>query len=363
MPKKILLIIPFILIILITTSFFFSPKKPLPPTPLKEEELNIFIWENYLSQKVVEEFEAKFGVKVNIDTFEDTDQMFAVLQSQPEKYDLIVAEDDLVVLMKNLKLLSPLDHSMIPNLIYLKEEAKQNQYDFGNVFCLPYVAGFTGIAINEKYVKDFDQTRKILWDENYKGRISMPNNLEEVLTNALFYLGYPINTPTKEQLAKAIELALQQKDLIIGYDDPITQRNLMINEEAWIAYIYSTEVFPIQKANPNVKFFALKEGVLLWADNWCIPKDAPHKHLAHQFLNYLLDPKVSAQNSEEIGALMVNEAAKNFISPEIKKSLEGLDFPREREILFKSQYFLASTDPTIREAINLLESELFSSAP
>lgn len=363
MSKKIWLIFISLLLLCLGTviGWFFSLKKsPLPPSPSEEKELNIFIWEDYISQKVVEDFELKFKVKVNIDTFKDSDEMFAYVQSQPDKYDLIVAEDNLVVLMKNLKLLSPLDHSKIPNLKYLKEQARQNHYDFGNVFCVPYVAGFTGIAINEKYVKDFDQTRSILWDEKYKGKISMPNTFEEVLINALFYLGYPINTPTSEQLEKAIELALKQKPLVIGYDDPIRQRELMVKEEAWIAYIYSTEIEPIQSLNPNVKFFAPKEGVLLWSDNWCIPKDAPHKNLAHQFLNYLLEPKVSAQNSEDIGSVTLNEKAQDFFSLEFKRKIEGLDFPKEKEIFMKSEYFLAGSDPKIREAINRLESELLS---
>lgn len=362
MSKKIWFIVLSLLIIVTISGWLLFQKKPSPspPPPIEERELNIFIWENYLSQEVIKDFELKFGAKINLDIFEDSDQMFALLQSQPDKYDLVVAEDDLVVLMKTLKLLSLLDHSKIPNLKYLKKEVKNNSYDPGNIYCLPYVSGFTGIAINEQYVKDFDGTRKILWNEKYKGKISMLNSSEEILANALFYLGYPINPPNQDQLEEAITLALKQKPLLIGYDNPIRQRELMINEEAWIAYIYSTEIEPIQKINPNVKFFAPKEGALLWADNWCIPKDAPHKALAHQFLNYLLEPEVSARNSEAIGAMMVNEKAQDFLSLEFKKSMEGLDFPRERETFLNSQYFIGGLDPKIREAINRLESELMT---
>jgi len=325
-----------------------------------EKELNIFNWENYLSEEVIKEFEQKFGVKVNLETFSDSEFMFSKVQSQPDKYDLVMVDHDYVPLMKNLKLLYPLEHQKIPNLKYLKKEARENSYDPGNAFCIPYVHGYTGIAINKKYVSDFDGTRKILWDPKYKGKISMPNNAEEILVSALFYLGAkdPEN-PTSEELEKAINLALKQKDLVLGYDDPIEQRELLINEKAWVAYIYSTEIGAIKEKNPNIEFFAPKEGTFLWSDNLCIPKDAPHKESAHAFLNYLLDPKVSAKNSQDIKALMLNEAMKEFLPSEFNQIMEGLDFPKEKEVLEKSRYFInVILNENFTRAVNRLDAEL-----
>jgi spermidine/putrescine transport system substrate-binding protein len=331
-----------------------------PKQPILEKELNIFNWENYLSEEVIKEFEQKFGVKVNLETFSDSDFMFSKVQSQPDKYDLVVVEQDYLVLMKNLKLLYPLEHQKIPNLKYLKKEARENSYDPGNVFCVPYVHGYTGIAINKKYVFDFDGTRKILWDPKYKGKISMPNHAQEVLVSALFYLGAKdLENPTPEELEKAINLAIEQKDLVLGYDDPIKQRELLINEEAWIAYIYTTEIEEIKEKNPNVEFFAPKEGTFLWSDNLCILKDAPHKEAAHAFLNYLLDPKVSAKNSQDIKALMLNQAMKEFLDPKFLQVMEGLDFPKEKEIFEKSRYFANTRlNEDVQKAINRLGAEL-----
>jgi spermidine/putrescine transport system substrate-binding protein len=325
-----------------------------------EKELNIFNWENYLSEEVIKEFEEKFGVKVNLETFSDSDFMFSKVQSQPDKYDVVIVEHDYVSLMKNLKLLYPLEHQKIPNLKYLKKEVRENSYDPGNTFCIPYVHGYTGIAINKKYVSDFDGTRKILWDPKFKDKISMPNNAEEILVSALFYLGAknPEN-PTSEELEKAINLALKQKDLVLGYDDPIEQRELLINEKAWVAYIYSTEIGEVKEKNPNVEFFAPKEGTFLWSDNLCIPKDAPHKEAAHAFLNYLLDPKVSAKNSQDIKALMVNEAMKEFLDPKFIQVMEGLDFPKEKEIFEKSRYFTnVMFNENFQKAVNRLDAKL-----
>lgn len=363
MRKKIvslLLILVSLLAILGFFSFYFIflPKSLRPSFP-SQRTLTIFIWENYLSENIIKAFEEKYNIKVKIETFEDSDSMFSAFQSQPEKYDLVVLEDDYVALMKNLKFLLPLDHNKIPNLKNLKTEAKNNSYDPGNLYCVPYVTGYTGIAINTKYIPTYDGKRDILWDEKYKGKISMLNNSQEILFNALIYLGYtePENL-TPEKLDEAINLALKQKDLVIGFEDPISQRERLIKEEAWIAYIYSTEILPIKKENPSIQFFAPKEGAFLWADNFCISRDSSHPEEAHLFLNFLLDPKISAQNSQEVGILMVNEAMKEFLNPEFLEITKGLDFPQDREVLSKSKYFGSTYNPLIKKAVNQLEAKL-----
>jgi spermidine/putrescine transport system substrate-binding protein len=188
----------------------------------------------------------------------------------------------------------------------------------------------------------------------------MLNSVQEVLVSALFYLGVEnVENPTSKELEKAIDLALKQKDLVLGYDDPLKQRELLINEKAWVAYIYSTEIGEIKEKNPNIEFFAPKEGTFLWSDNLCISKDAPHKEAAHAFLNYLLDPKVSAKNSQDIKALMLNQAMKEFLDPKFVQVMEGLDFPKEKEILEKSRYFAnVIFNEDFQRAINILGAKL-----
>lgn len=339
--KKLFLIGFLILLVLLGGGYLllrFFTKEPPKKEEVLEKELNIFNWEAYLSEEVIKDFEERFGVKVNLDTYEDSGLAFSVVQSKPDKYDLFVIEDDYLQLMKNLKLLSLIDHQKIPNLKNLKKEARETSFDFGNVYCVPYVAGYTGIVINTKYVKDYDGSDSILWDDKYKGKIILPNSSIGLLMNAFFFLGFDPNNPTIEQIKEAAELAIKQKDLVLGYYDPIKQRELLIDEKAWVALIYTTEVPNIIAKNPNLKFFAPKEGVLLWMDSWCIPKDAPHKNLAHAFLNYLLEPEVSAKNSQDIQALMANQEMEMFLEPEFLTNTKGLDFPESQEIFNKSGY-------------------------
>lgn len=339
MNKRIFLVLIIGAIALLGVILFLTKKPSIEkPKPVLEKELRIFNWEDYLSQEVIEDFERKFGAEVFLETFEDSEYAFSVIQSQPDKYDLFVIEDEYVVLMKNLKLIIPINHQKIPNLKNLRKEARENHYDPGNLYCVPYVSGYTGILINTKYVRDFDGTRRILFDEKYKGKIIMPNDSSEILINAIFVLGYDLNKATKEQFDEAVKLAFDQKDLVLGYYDPMTQRELILKEKAWIAYIYSTEAFLLTQQNPHLRFFAPKEGVLLWADNWCLPKDAKNKELAHLFLNYILEPEIAAKNSANIGTSMSVEGMEKYLLPEFVEITRELNFPLDTEIFQKSRY-------------------------
>lgn len=338
---------------------YFTKSGEREKTPTRGSQLNIFNWEDYLSESVIEEFERQYGIKVNLETFTESSFAFSQIQSNPDKYDLFVTDNGEFELYRDLKMLSPLDHEKIPNIKNIKSRFRENPYDPQNKYCVPYVAGYTGILINKKYVKEFDGTRKILFDPRYKNKIVMGNNTLDILFNALFFLKIDPLNAKEEDFEGAIKLALRQKELVLAYLDPISQRKAMMNEEAWIAYIYSTEAVPLLEENENLEFFAPAEGVYLWTDLWCIPKLASHKNEAHLFLNFLLDPQIAAKNSKEIGALMVVNDIEKFLDPDLERLFRGTDFPADEEIIKRSRYeqYSISRD-SLQRMLNQLQSQL-----
>jgi spermidine/putrescine-binding protein len=48
-----------------------------------------------------------------------------------------------------------------------------------------------------------------------------------------------------------------------------------------------------------------------------VPVGAPNKYTAEVFINYLHDPEVAAQNATFVGYGTPNEAAKEFLDPEM----------------------------------------------
>ena len=65
-----------------------------------------------------------------------------------------------------------------------------------------------------------------------------------------------------------------------------------------------------------------------------IPSKAPHPDAAHKFIDYILQPEVSAQCFEWLGYYCTNKAAEEFISEEYKDFLTlPSDFSGDMEMI------------------------------
>ncbi len=55
----------------------------------------------------------------------------------------------------------------------------------------------------------------------------------------------------------------------------------------------------------------------MWYDAWLMPAGAPHPEAAYRFLNYMLEPKVIADTTNEIHYGNDNLAANAYVAPDI----------------------------------------------
>src|SRR5690242_17495972 len=67
--------------------------------------LNLYIWSDYISDKILNEFSAQTGIKVHFDTYDSNEALLAKLQSGVSDYDIIVPSDYTVKVMISEKLL------------------------------------------------------------------------------------------------------------------------------------------------------------------------------------------------------------------------------------------------------------------
>ena len=68
---------------------------------------------------------------------------------------------------------------------------------------------------------------------------------------------------------------------------------------------------------PNVKYVIPKEGAVRGSDTMIITSGAPHPIAANMWINFNLDAEVSAANTNYIGYMGPNDAAMQYISPDI----------------------------------------------
>ena len=317
MDKKILGIIIVLVLLFGYIGYIRITKKPKVPEKKLSAVLNIYNWEDYFGETTLEDFEKEFGVKVNFETYEDEEIMVSAVTSDPSKYDVIIASDDLIRTMGEKRLLAQIDIENIPNFKNIGDEFKNPSYDPGNKYSIPYLQWTTGIAVNRKYIEETEDSWSILWNPKYKGKIAMLNNAYEVIGAALKYLGYPLCSTDPVQLEEAKQLLLEQEPLLRGYEDTITIRDDLISEELWAAHQYGGEAAFAADENENVEYILPKEGAAYGVDTFAIPIDAKHKYTAEVFINYILDPKVSAEIANYLWYANTNEAAAKFTDPEI----------------------------------------------
>ena len=77
------------------------------------------------------------------------------------------------------------------------------------------------------------------------------------------------------------------------------------------------EYGPLLKAareNPNIGYLLPEQGTTMFIDSFCIPAGASHKALAHQFINYMLEPETAAAVVNHTGYTVANRAAHPYIS-------------------------------------------------
>ncbi|HHB1655482.1 MULTISPECIES: spermidine/putrescine ABC transporter substrate-binding protein PotD [Bacillus cereus group] len=283
----------------------------------KKEELNIYSWADNFDEQVLKDFEKKYNVKINYDKYASNEEMLAKLQAGGAKYDLIQPSDYMVKTMAKMDLLAPLDKKNIPNIENMVSNFKTPAFDPENKYSLVYTWGVTGIAYNKKYVKEAPTSWADLWNEKYKGHVTLLNDSREVLGVGLKKHGFSNSTKDDAQLKTAADDLKKLLPNLLAFDtDNIKQK--FITEDAWIGTVWSGDAAFIAKDNKDVEYVVPKEGGTIWADTLAIPKGAKHKELAEKFMNYLLDEKVSVKNYESIGYSNPNEKAHPLHSKEYR---------------------------------------------
>jgi spermidine/putrescine transport system substrate-binding protein len=287
-----------------------------------QSRLNLYIWSEYIAPDVVADFERQFGCKVNIDLYEDAENMLAKVQAGGSSlYDVVVPPDHLVRAMIKLHLLAPLRRENLPNLSNLDPLFLNPAYDRGNQFTVPYQWGTVGIFARESKDKPLPRTWGLLFEPGLQpGAIVLIDSVRDMLGAALKYQGYSLNSTNASQLKQARDLVLAAKKRSVGFEGSVGAKNRVLADGARAGIVYSGEGVRGAAEDKATVFFIPIEGSQIWVDNLAVLAKAPHRDLAEKFINYLLEAKVSARISNFTQYATPNKAALDFIRPEDLKN-------------------------------------------
>jgi spermidine/putrescine transport system substrate-binding protein len=291
---------------------------PVPtPVPTPEKELFVYNWAEYMGETVVPSFEKKYGIKVTYDFFDNYDAMYAKIGQDGGGYDITFPTSVDIPSLVQRGLIQELDQGLLPNKVNLGPEWQNPGYDPGNTHSMPYMWWTTGVAYDSKKIKEDLTSWAALWDERWKGHINVLDDSREAFAMALFRLGKDVNTTNDADLDAATDLLKQQKPLVRSYStDDI---GVLSSGDAWISHAWGSDVYQVVGERPSVKFYIPEEGGVRGSDTMVILKSAKHPVAANLFINHCLDAKISAENTNYIGYMGPNQAAKEFIDKAILK--------------------------------------------
>jgi putrescine transport system substrate-binding protein len=295
-------------------------------------ELSVYNWSEYIDEELLAAYEEEYGVRIIYDTFASNEDLLAKLQAGATGYDVIFPSDYMVAQMIELGLLAAIDTNNIPNFANISVDFRDAPFDPGNQYCVPYQWGTTGIAYradNEYLTENTPDSWAYLFDpatiEQYSsGGINVLNDQRELISAALFYLGYSPNSVDEGELTEARDLILAAKPYwktfnSEDYDDSLLVPGEVVLSHAWsgdAAYAYY-ETYDEETEDGDWYYAIPQEGAVKWMDNICVTASSERLDTAVYFINYLLDAENGAAITNYTYYASPNEAAKEFIVPEI----------------------------------------------
>jgi spermidine/putrescine transport system substrate-binding protein len=295
--------------------------------------LNLYTWDGMFPQEVLDGFEEQTGVRINYSNFDYDEDMLAKLEeTKGGAYDFVIADDYILEMVKSEGLAQDLDTSRISNWGNINPLYQGQFYDPDDSFTVPYGAGIPLIVYDPALVDIEIKGYADLWDPSLEDNVALIGNYRVIDGITLKTMGESFNTEDLDVIRAAGDKLIELAPNVRVINDSNTQ-NLLISGEVGAAFLYSSQVYMALSARDDLVAVYPEEGLGFGIMAGFIPSDAPNADAAYAFIDYLLQPEISAQCFEYIGYYCTNKAAEDYISEDMKQYIVVPDSVTEGEII------------------------------
>ncbi len=267
-------------------------------------KLYIYNWTYYTPDSVIEKFEKEYGIDVVYDSFASNEEMFAKLKAGGTGYDIVFPSGDYVSIMKNEGMLEKIEKSKLQNLGNIDPVVLEKAtYDPAMEFSVPYYFGAAGIAVNKSKVKEYPRDWSIFERKDLAGKMTMLDDMREVMGDALVHLGYSVNTKDPAQIEAAKNLInAKWKPNLVKFDAEAFGKGFAAGE-FWVVQGYAEVVYAevTEDQKKDVDFFIPEEGGPAYIDSMCILKGAKNMDAALKFIDFIHRPEIYAEFTDSFG--------------------------------------------------------------
>jgi spermidine/putrescine transport system substrate-binding protein len=322
---------------------------------IKNGKVDFANWPLYMDPKHPElkKFTAETGIAVTYqEVIQEMAPWFAKVQPQLKAgqsigYDLMVITNGIQFRQfRDSGFLAPLDHAKLPNFTAnAGPKYKQEAFDPGNVYSIPWTSGITGIAYDPAKVKRPITKLADLWDPAFKGKVGMFADTQELGNFGLMVLGLNPEKSTPDDWAKAADKLKEQKSagIIRNYYDQ-SYIDALGKGEVWITQAWSGDIFQKNVSDgTNLKFVIPEEGGTLWTDNMTIPITASNPIDAITLMDFFYKVDIQASLTEYINYVSPIPAAQEQIRQDAAKA-KGDDKAALEQVADSALVFPADSD-------------------
>ena len=298
---------------------FFTLTAALIMASCSGNKLNLYNWSYYTPESVIKKFEKEFNVRVVIDEFASNEEMYTKLKTGGSGYDIVFPSQDYVSIMIRQDMFEKIDKSLIPNLKNIDPAIlKKTTYDPGMDYSVPYYWGAAGIIVNTGKVSSFEKSWSIFGRKDLRGRMTMLDDMREVMGDALAHLGYSVNSKSPVEIEAAKNLINNQwKPNLTKFDADAFGKGYA-NGEFWVVQGYAEvvyeEIIDNEQLMKDTVFFIPSEGGPGYIDSMCILKGSKNRELAHKFIDFIHRPEIYAEFCDSFGfPATANVPARKFL--------------------------------------------------
>jgi spermidine/putrescine transport system substrate-binding protein len=280
--------------------------------PEKGATLQLYSYADYIAPDAIKSFEEKYATKIQVSTFNDTDEAITKIRGGNVDYDIYFPSYDQISRLVKGDLVRSLNHSYIPNIKNVWPFFSDPWYDKGWRYTVPYTVYTTGVGWrNDQVPADIGALKnpyESLWDPAYKNKTAVIDDWHTAMAMVLLKLGITdINTSSADDLKKlgdelkSLVAATSPKVTVTMYSDlPAGQIGL---SQMWSGDIINAINYLPQGVKPDILRYWFPADGKGMVDNDLIVllRSGKNPVLAHLFLNHMLEPEVAKQNFQQIG--------------------------------------------------------------
>ncbi len=305
----------------------------------EEKILNIYNWSDYIAPDTIANFEKETGIKVRYDVFDSNEILHAKLIAKNTGYDIVVPSSNWAKLQIDGGLYQKLDKTKLPNMKNLDPGIMKKLADLDpdNEHLIDWMWSYNTVGINVDKVKAAlgdtpmpDNAWDLVFNPTYTNKlkscgITFLDTPADVFQAALHYLGKPVFTGTPDDYQAAFDMLMKVRPDIKKFNsggqiDDLASGNICV-AYGWAGDFNLAHKRSIEnKAEQHIEALVPKTGGLMFMDTMAIPADAKHPNNAHLWMNYIMQPKVTAAITNTVTYANPNKAATEFVDADIKNN-------------------------------------------